>query len=669
MAFTSSTTLALLKYGKAVSYKLELKTNFAESTTWLEYAWEDFALANDANAPALLRISLCNDDLDMSDESSPGNRVQLFAQVRLTATVGSESEVLFDGRVFSITPTDYALELTAQDWLALANDCACEVSLAPTETSEIATRQISLVGGGDFGSTYGFSYNGSGDDAFNQDTDPGTRRRSFAPGDIALWYDSGKVNEVPPQHYQVNLASGTATILEDTAGNSYYASGVRCYVESTLDWAEVFKAALKYPAVDGGMGLGDSDLDMPDTGLDIAGPVYFLGKVGDLVREILSRQQQNLRLHYDSANQKYKLQVVLQKAASSEDWQLIHPQRVSQPRNIANVYSRVVVTGQSERPRNALTESATSISDITTSGDWFEWDGLNVGSDSTFALVSPNLYDGDANLGAAVHNLPATEGGGTDRYDSWYNFIEVDLGSVQRISRVRAVMPGSRNANAAAGHQGLFWPGLKLYSSIDGVDFRLLSTHTAGRFAPGQMVEAQGNAVLYPKARYLKVTLGAYKHGFDNQADPSIGLAELAVYITEEYSIAKEIDPLATPASSYSYTADYDRDGVIDTWSRNHPDLWTRLGARHRTLFDDQAGRLNEFLAHDRAIDLLAESVRLFQQVEYLAVCDPRIRLYSTVVVDDELNGDIGSILVERVVLKPSGTRISGTNYLAGALG
>ena len=86
-------------------------------------------------------------------------------------------------------------------------------------------------------------------------------------------------------------------------------------------------------------------------------------------------------------------------------------------------------------------------------------------------------------------------------------------------------------------------------------------------------------------------------------------------------------------------------------------------------MFDDQGGRLNEFLAHDRAIDLLAESVRLFQAVEYLAVCDPRVRLYDTVVVDDELNGDVGSILVERVVLKPSGTRISGTNYLAGALG
>ena len=80
----------------------------------------------------------------------------------------------------------------------------------------------------------------------------------------------------------------------------------------------------------------------------------------------------------------------------------------------------------------------------------------------------------------------------------------------------------------------------------------------------------------------------------------------------------------------------------MDTWQRNHHGLWTRLGGRHRTRFDDQSGELNEFLAHDRAIDLLAESVRLFQQVRYRAVCDPRVRLYDTVAVPDELNGDGG---------------------------
>ena len=67
-------------------------------------------------------------------------------------------------------------------------------------------------------------------------------------------------------------------------------------------------------------------------------------------------------------------------------------------------------------------------------------------------VVGLNLWDGDANLGAAVHNLPASENGGSNRYDSWYDFIKVDLGTVQRVHRARATLPGSRNVNAAAGH-------------------------------------------------------------------------------------------------------------------------------------------------------------------------------------------------------------------------
>jgi len=61
--------------------------------------------------------------------------------------------------------------------------------------------------------------------------------------------------------------------------------------------------------------------------------------------------------------------------------------------------------------------------------------------------------------------------------------------------------------------------------------------------------------------------------------------------------------------------------------------------------------------------------VRLFQQARYSAVCDPRIALYDTVVVNDELNGDVGSILVEQVVLSPRATEIRGTDYRAAGLG
>jgi len=669
MGFTSAATAELARYSKSVGYKLELCTNAAASSSWLEYAFEDFTLTCDASAPAVLTVRLCNDDLDFSNEGSSANRTQLLANVRLTASIGGESEVLFSGRVFRVEPKDYGFLLTAQDWLALSNDCECEVSLAPDETNELPLRQLVLVGGGAFGSTYGFSYSGPGDPAFNQDTNPGTRRRSWMPGDIRLYYDAAGTEEVPPRHYRANLTSGTVSILEDTAGLGYYAAGVRCAIEGTLDWAEVISAALSHPKADGGIGAAAGELDLPDTGLSVAGPVYYRGRVSGLLKAIFRRQQQNLRLWYDSAAGRYKLRLVEQRAAGQEHWELMHAQSVAQPRDIRELYSRVVVTGLSERPLNALALPGTTLSDNTSQGDWFAWDGLNVGDDDTFANVSPLIFDGDVNRGASVHNLAESENGGTDKYDSWYDYAIADFGEVVRVSRLRLTTPGSRNYNAAAGHQGLFWPGVRLYGSEDGSDYRLVSAMLAGRFPPGELIEAAGREILLPRLRYLKIQLGAYKHGFENQDDPSIGIAELEVYTTEEYRVVKQIDPAAAPQTAYSYTADYDGDGAVDSWVRNHPGLAERLSGRHRTLYDDQAGNLNEFLAHDRAIDLLSESVRLFQQVVYRAVCDPRVRLYDTVAVNDELNGDVGSILVERIELRPSGTVISGTNYLAGGLG
>jgi len=677
MPFTSSTTAELSRLSKRVDYSLELRTNFAESSTWQAYCFEDFTLTHDANSPATLSANLCNDALDFSNENDPANRVQLFAEVRLICTVfhgdgdppDNESETLFHGRIYRLEPRDYGLRILAQDWLALVSECECEVSLVPDETVEIApARQLSLIGGGVFGSVFGFSYSGAGDPAFNEDSDPGTRRRAWAPGNIRLWYDAAATQEVPPKHYQINLTSGAASILEDTAGLSYFASGVRCYIEGTLDWAEVFLSALQYPKADGGIGALFGELDCPDTGLDLAGPLYFRGKVGELLSQVLERQQANLRLWYDSPGGKYTLRVVTQAAAGDEQWSLIHPQTVAQPRELRDVFSRVVVTGLTERPLNALADSAVSITDITTPGDWFAWDGLNVGGDDSFANVGPLMYDGDANRGASVHNLALSENGGSGRYDSWYNCVLIDLGAQSRVSRLRVTMPGSRNANAAAGHQGYFWPGVKLLGSADAGDWRLLSVQLAGRYPPQEVVEVAGKQLLYPKLRYIKVLLGAYKHGLENQDDPSIGLAELEVYCAEEYRVVKEVDGAGQPASYYTYTADYDRDGLADQWQRNHPALWTRLNARHRTRFEDLSGNLNEFLAHDRAIDLLAESVRLFQQVTFTSVCDPRVRLYDTVAVPDELNGAVSGMLVERVVLRPAATEISGTNYRAEEL-
>jgi hypothetical protein len=665
MAFTEITTNQLARFIKEVDYTLELSAD--AGLTWQAVPLTDFTLTREAGTPASLRASLPGLD-DYLDETAVSNLVKLLAHVRFTCSVAHESEVLFAGRVYRLDPHEDTLDVYAQDWQCILSECECEISLAPTETDELTpARKLALVANGVFGSVYGFTYDGVDDPAFNTMGEVGSRRRAWAADDIRIWYDAAATSEVPPQHYQVNLTGGTVSILEDTAGRGYYASGVRCYLEGTLDWAQVVRAALAYPAALGGPGLPAARLNLLALGLDAAAPVYYRGRVDQLLKQIFDNQQANLYLYYDPVCDCFTLRLITQQLAGEEQWQLFHAQAAGVPREVHDLYSRVVVTGQSERPRNALTEPGIDAIPRET-GSWFSWDGLNVGPDADFTNVGSLMWNGDASQGASVHNLPLSEGGGASQYDSLYELFTADLGAALRISRVRATLPGSRNLNAAAGHQGCFWPGLRILASEDGARWRLLSAKLAGRFPPHEQVEAGGAELLAPKARYLRVLCGAYKHGTENQDDPSIGLAELEVYTSEEYRVVKEADAAAQPASYYSYCADYDGDGAADTWRRNQPALLARLGGRHRTLFTDQSGVLNEYLAHDYALDLLAESVRLMRQAAWRCVCDPRVRLYDTVTLANPPPGAPASILVERVVLRPGGTEVTGTDYLGNAL-
>jgi hypothetical protein len=663
MPFTESATNELRRTGRHIGWSLEARSDLTDDEAWQELPLADFRLLQDTTGAARLRCEVPDAGGDRGDPDAVDNPLRLLGELRLTSHVGSESAVLFRGRVTELDPAEGLIRLRALDWSCLFAETECDVSLAPDETTELSVRQLSLIGGGMLGSVYGFVYTGPGDLAFNTGSNPGTRRRSFVPGEIRLWYDSAKTSEVSPSHYQVNLTGGTVSILEDTAGSSYWLSGVRCYIEDTLDLAELYRAALKYPVAKGGPGLVDEDLDIPDLGLSPAGAIGWQGSLSGLFAKLRDSQQANLRLWYEPETAKFVLRLVEQQATA--ELELLSAAERGRPRDISALYSRVVVSGKSERPGNALANGATP-SDTSTAGDWFSWDGLNVGADSSFAAVSPNLWDGDVSRGASLHNLAASENGGTGFYDSWYEYMQFDLGEEERVQRVRAVMPGSRNLNSAAGHQGLFWPGLRLLGSLDGSEWRLLSPLLQGRFAPHSLVEAAGGDLTMPRLRYLRVQLGAYKHGFDNLSDPSIGLAELELYTTESYRVVREIDPLATPASFHTYSADYDGDGFLDRWQRNRPLLWARLGQRHRTLFTDFAG--NEFLAADRATDLLAESLRQFSGMAWRSLPDPRIRLYQTVSAKDR-TGSVASALVERIEHSPRATLVGGTDYLSEEAG
>ncbi|MEZ5339862.1 MAG: hypothetical protein R3F46_16570 [bacterium] len=659
MAFTGAATTELKRPGRRVSWKLEARSDLTTELAWRELPLTDFRLLHEATGAMRLRAEIPDARQQWGDPDDPGNPLRLLSELKLTALVGAESEVLFRGRVAELDPAEGLIRLRALDWSCLLAETECELALAPAETAELAVRQLALIKGGVFGSVYGFSYSGAGDPAFNQDANPGTRRRSFAAAALRLWYDAAMTMEVSPAHYQVNLSGGSVSILEDTAGRSYWLSGVRCHIEGTLDLAELYRTALKYPAALGGPGLPDSRLDIPDLGLDPAGALAWQGSVAELMQRLRESQQANLRLWYDSALDSFRLRLVEQQAMP--DNELLSAGERGRPQDISALCSRVVVRGRSERPVNVLADTAVA-SDISSQGDWFSWDGLNVGADSSFASVAGLIWDGDSSRGASLHNLAASENGGTGFYDSWYDCLQFDLGSVQRVQRVRAVLPGSRNLNAAAGHQGLFWPGIRLLGSTDGSEWRLISPLAQGRFAPHSLLEIGPGELSLPRLRYLRVQLGAYKHGFDNQSDPSIGLAELELYTAEEYRVVREISGLATPPQFYEYSSDYDGDGLDDRWQRNRPLLWARLGGRQRTLFTEFGG--NEFLAQDRATDLLAESLRQFSRIEWQCLPDPRIGLWQTVAGRDR-TGKIVSALVERVEHTPRATVVGGTDYLA----
>lgn len=106
MGYTGATTNHLGQLEKKVSYCFELKTNAEGGDSWQEYPFVDFALSCDVASPATLRVELCNDELEFSDEESPGCRTQLLADARLSCTLAGETETLFQGRVWRVEPRD-----------------------------------------------------------------------------------------------------------------------------------------------------------------------------------------------------------------------------------------------------------------------------------------------------------------------------------------------------------------------------------------------------------------------------------------------------------------------------------------------------------------------------------------------------------------------------------
>lgn len=768
MAFTASATTELAKYSKKVDWKLELKS--PHTGGWVEYNFADFSATFSEDAPARASFKLINTALLYSDEDRTTASIPTIVRgkVKLTCTVDAETQIMFDGKIFRVEPTDHEFAIHCIDWSDLANECMCDVSLEPdratvvSEHSATATRIYQIDES--LGASYGFADPGSGGPAAAFSSAP-YKRRAWARTNIRLW-DSATVSsatEYPPEMYSIDYTSGAIKILDhDHASKFYYVTNVQAYKETAaggtnVDVARLYVQAWEHPAADGGPGFTSANYTISDTGIDVDRAFRFKGRIADLDKFIRDELGVFIKQRWDHANQKLKVGLVSQKAAASEDWDLQHPVSIGQPRDDSDLYTSVTVKGKTSLPLNRVTWAAQNsyIYDITSgTPNWFAWDGLNVGANSSFANVIPLMYDSDGNTAAAVHNLASTEtnspgldySGGSTKYSEYYNFvklrIELDENDPQLIQRLEAWLPGSRNINAAAGDQRIpsggdavgFWPGVLILVSEDDTTYYVASPLLYGTAKPGSELVAEGDDIVHPRARFVKVLCRAYKHGDKNQSDPGIGLAHLGIYTDIEYEITRNIYPyihditgVDISASQFTIAGDYEddfpvgstfevenstgNDGIYTVaavsygaatvitvnesitdptvdgdiapchvytnfdptdnntyFRRGFPNLWARFDSRYKCKEIDLGDQYDEHLANDVALRYLEESIRLFQTVSFKAVCDPRVLLYDTVTVADEFNGDITSILVERVELTPGGTTIEGTNYLASPL-
>jgi hypothetical protein len=706
MSFTAATTTELSKLDKQVELVLELRTNFAESNSWVEvdYVAGSLRINYQDNRPATLSAELVW-NAALAQERSKTNECQIFAQARVTANVRCtdavpvviESEVKFQGRIEALTPTDTSCVLQAASWDLLLDETECEVNTVPKQVLIRADwdgadpadmtdfRQVVALATGEH--VFAFAHDGTTTDpAFTQAGQAASPqvliRRPWAPTAVRLYsYDPGATPAqtfsdkapVPSTHWSIDWHAGAMTIAEEIGTKLYYVTNVKCYLESAatgatdVDVATVLKTGLQYVKASGGIGAVSGELDFPASlGLDLASALYFRGRTGDLLRDLQKQLAPHMRLWWEASTGKWTLALTEQTA--TEDLTLLHARSVALNRATRDLYSRIVVTGKVDYPANALTTPGggwTLGSDLGASAV-FTWnENGELAGTGTWQQAFSRMLDDDGNTGAFVSNL---DGGFAYRYSHWYEMFQFDFGEIRSIEYVSVVMAHTRNKKAANGHQGAFWPGCRIETSEDGTNWQLLTPLIDGRYKPLSQIEATAEKLLAPRCRYVRVLAGAYKYSGENGADPALGFNEIRISTSVTFREVLEIDGNASPASYYYYSRDVDGDGVLDPWQRNHADLWTRLGQRHRSKFIELGSQYTQSAARDLGLSYLDESVRLFEGLSFSTVCDPRVRLYQTAKVVDSWNGFTGSILVERLTLTDRGSTIEGTNYLAEGL-
>jgi len=294
-----------------------------------------------------------------------------------------------------------------------------------------------------------------------------------------------------------------------------------------------------------------------DTGLDMPGLMPFdLGLAVDFMSDFRQRFQRNIKPIYDADSGKFWLLNVVQRSAGNEHWAMLAANSIDQSRGAGDIYTGILVTGKTARPVN-LVQAADKdgrLTDISTSpsSNWFGWNGSKVEGNDTFTNLKGRIYDGNATLGLNLHDLDNPDiddpgaGAGEDRkYGGWYEMFQIELEDGRPIRHIEVTLPGSRNPNHPGGHQGRFWPGIRLDISDDGGTTWLPMTPLInGRYAPHSEIKATEDQIPRRYGTHVRVLGAAYKHGTSNDADPSVGIAELRMYQDTDYAIRVSMSPM-----------------------------------------------------------------------------------------------------------------------------
>lgn len=469
-----------------------------------------------------------------------------------------------------------------------------------------------------------------------------------------------------------NLAVSLETGGHASHGPDGAVVGVNC------DLARVYEQAVTTPQPLG-LELTSAEYDLPDLGIDLGAPFSFRGKFSDLLSKIETDFQANIKFRYDPGavrsgtypdweTGQFTLRLIVQ--PETPDFTLYSPLTISQPRSNRDLATCIVAQGDSELRINALVDSV--IKDNTTGGEYRYINGTEVGRGEARpgGKTLPLLVNGIDQLACLVHNLPSAadiDPGGS-KYAGWYEFVVCDLGVVDTWDFFRAVLPPTRNENAANGDQRIadggdavgFWPGLWVQGSVDGsTKWTNLAPALKGYFQPGSEIKLDDTQLTFRTFRYLRVRCAAYKYGISDQADPSIGLGEIELSNNNKYRVEKFI---LSEAGSYYYTSDIALAQPVD---RNYPDALGARGGVFRVKYLDLSGRWNEFMAHDVALQEYEESLRLYEIPNFTGLTDPRLDAYDGVRIVDGLNGSV-DVLAEDIEWADHQTRLTGTNYRPG---